>query len=326
MTKLNTLKDGLLEELKDLYSAENQLIKALPKMEKKATCQKLKEGFHAHLLETEGQLERLNEIAMIMNEKLSGKTCKAMQGLIEEGKEVIEKESENKALIDALLIGAARRVEHYEIAAYCTARAMAIKLELNDVAKLLAETLKEEGETDKKLFTLLEGEVVPDANSFLSVKENNSSKNGSVKGSYVRKNLGNSVKALMLLSFLLFGNELSSTAQAESGNLNREKSATQYKSDNTGRNIRDRNTSQVTADDQSLAGSDLNVLAQIRREIVANDTLSTNAHNVKIIVENGKIVLRGPVKSEQEKSWIEKTTSQLALKYVVVSELEVSPS
>ena len=117
-TKLTTLRDGLLNEVKDLYSAEHQLLKALPKMEKKAENQKLKEALHAHLLETEGQIERLDKIGTLLDAKLSGKTCKAMQGLIEESNEVIGEQSDNKALLDLLLIGAARRVEHYEMAAH----------------------------------------------------------------------------------------------------------------------------------------------------------------------------------------------------------------
>ncbi len=182
MAKLLTLKDGFLDELKDLFSAENQLLKALPKLAKKATNKKLKDAFTSHLKETEGQVERLKKIATILEEKLSGKTCKAMQGLIEEGKEIIEEDSENNALIDALLIGAAQRVEHYEIAAYGTACAMSEELGESQVTKLLKDTLNEEKSADTKLSSISEGEVLSAANTSLNIdQENTKKKNNSKK-------------------------------------------------------------------------------------------------------------------------------------------------
>lgn len=171
MDKLCTLKDGLLVQLRDLYSAENQLLKVLPKMEKKAKNQKLKKVFHSHLLETEGHLARLDEISKLMQEKLSGKTCKAMQGLIEEGQEVLDEESENEALLDVLLIGAAQRVEHYQMAAYSTALAIVEELGQDEIAKLLDETLDEEREADRKLFAISQGEVLSQANIPLGMNE-----------------------------------------------------------------------------------------------------------------------------------------------------------
>lgn len=160
MPKLKSLDNVLADELKDLYSAENQLLKALPKMAKKASTPSLKEAFTSHLEETKGQVERLQKVGTILGLKLTGKACKAMQGLIEEGQEVIAEQSDNKALIDVLLIGAAQRVEHYEIAGYGTARAIAEKLGQREVAQLLQETLAEEGAADKKLTAISEGEVL----------------------------------------------------------------------------------------------------------------------------------------------------------------------
>src|SRR5262249_15468393 len=121
----------------------------------------LKEAIRKHLAETEGQVERLEKIGTIVDTSMTGKTCKAMKGLIDETKEAMDEESENPALVDALLIGAAQRVEHYEIAAYGTARAMAETLGLNEVAELLQETLDEEAAADKKLTEIAEGEVLP---------------------------------------------------------------------------------------------------------------------------------------------------------------------
>ena len=153
MPSINTLKELLVDELKDLYSAENQLIKALPKMAKAASNEDLKQGFTDHLLQTRGHVERLNEAFKILDEKPTGKTCHAMKGLVEEGAEAIETDGPD-AVRDACLIGAAQRVEHYEIAAYGTAHAFAKTVGEDEIAELLEATLAEEGETDKKLSQL----------------------------------------------------------------------------------------------------------------------------------------------------------------------------
>lgn len=144
------LQELLVEELKDIYNAENQLTKALPKMAKAAVNEKLKAGFLTHLEETKGHIKRLEQVFKLLGEPAKGKTCKAMKGLIEEGAEAIE-ENDASATRDAQLIGAAQRVEHYEMAAYGTVRAMAELLGHNKVVGLLTETLEEEGATDKKL-------------------------------------------------------------------------------------------------------------------------------------------------------------------------------
>ena len=151
----NPLEELLVDELKDLYSAENQLVKALPKMAKAAGSPELRRAFERHLEETRRQVERLNQIGENLEVKLTGKKCKGMEGLIEEGKEIIEEDMDENAL-DAGLIGAAQKVEHYEIAAYGTARTHATLLGFNKIAKLLQQTLDEEGATDKKLTALAE--------------------------------------------------------------------------------------------------------------------------------------------------------------------------
>ena len=155
MAETNPLEELLVDELKDLYSAENQIIKALPKMAKAASAPELKRAFERHLEETRRQVERLNQIGEALDIKLTGKKCKGMEGLIEEGKEVMEEDLDENAL-DAGLIGAAQKVEHYEIAGYGTARTHAEVLGLSKVAKLLQQTLDEEGATDKKLTQLAE--------------------------------------------------------------------------------------------------------------------------------------------------------------------------
>jgi ferritin-like metal-binding protein YciE len=155
MPAIKSLRDLLVDELRDLHHAENQLVKALPKMAKAASHDELKEGFQEHLEQTRGHVDRLDRCFKILGEKAKGKTCHAMQGLVEEGKEAIEEDAPD-AIKDAKLIGAAQRVEHYEIAAYGTARSFAQTLGETKVADLLQETLDEEGETDKKLTALAE--------------------------------------------------------------------------------------------------------------------------------------------------------------------------
>lgn len=156
--KLNSLNKLYLEELRDLYSAETQLVKALPKMAKGASSDELKEAFESHLEQTKEHVERLTEIFDGLQEKPAGKTCKAMKGLIEEGSEMLEQEGD-ESVIDAGLIAAAQRVEHYEIAAYGTVRTFANLLGEDEAAELLQQTLDEEGETDKQLSELAEGIV-----------------------------------------------------------------------------------------------------------------------------------------------------------------------
>ena len=148
--KLETLHDLLIEELKDLYSAENQLIKALPRMARAATSEDLKMAFESHLEETKTQLQRLEAIFERLEVKPGRKKCKAMEGLLEEGKETISEDAE-PMVHDAALIAAAQRVEHYEIAAYGCARTFALLVEDQETADLLQESLEEESAADEKL-------------------------------------------------------------------------------------------------------------------------------------------------------------------------------
>ena len=148
--KLNSLQDLLVSELKDLYSAENQLIKALPKMAKAATTPELKEAFETHLEETKVHAERLEQIMQDLDESPKGKKCLAMEGLVAEGKEVMDEDAP-PGILDLALIGAAQKVEHYEIAGYGTARTLAELAGESEVAKVLQQTLDEEGNTDKLL-------------------------------------------------------------------------------------------------------------------------------------------------------------------------------
>ena len=152
---MDSLKDLYVDELKDLYNAENQLVKALPKMAKKASAPELKRAFQSHLEQTKVHVDRLEKIFKGLGEKASGKTCKAMKGLVEEGKEIIEEDGDDSVL-DAALIGAAQRVEHYEIAGYGVVRTFASLLGDDNAASILQRTLNEEGETDKKLTSLAE--------------------------------------------------------------------------------------------------------------------------------------------------------------------------
>lgn len=150
MSSLNTLKDLFIEELRDLHDAENQLLKALPAMEKAASDSTLKNAFAAHYHQTNVHVQRLEEIFALLAEKSTGRRCKAMKGLIEEGEEHM-KENADPAVKDASLIAAAQRVEHYEIAGYGTVRTYARLLGYEQAAYLLEMTLHEETETDSQL-------------------------------------------------------------------------------------------------------------------------------------------------------------------------------
>ena len=156
MAKMKTLEDFLMDELKDLYSAEKQLTKALPKMAKAAASEELKQAFEDHLKETEGQIARLDKISKLAGGRaLTGKKCVAMEGLVEEGKEVIEEDC-TPEVRDVALIAAAQRVEHYEIAAYGCAKTYARLLGYREVEELLQASEDEEGAADKKLTELAE--------------------------------------------------------------------------------------------------------------------------------------------------------------------------
>jgi ferritin-like metal-binding protein YciE len=160
--KLPTIAKLLEDQLKDIYDAERQLVRALPKMAKRATARGLKEAITNHLEETRHQVERLDQVASVLGVKLAGKKCKAMKGLIDEGAEVLEAEGPDP-VIDAALIVAAQRVEHYEISAYGSARAFAEQLGHQNIVDLLQESLNEESAADEKLTSLSEAEILPTA-------------------------------------------------------------------------------------------------------------------------------------------------------------------
>ena len=162
--KVASVTKLLENELKDLYSAEGQLLKALPKMARAASSAGLKKAFTSHLAETKGQVERLRKVGEMLDIKLTGKKCKAMEGLLEEGEEVLDAEGP-EGVIDAALIAAAQRVEHYEISGYGTARALAEHLGHARAAKLLQQTLDEESAADEKLTKISLGEVLPNADA-----------------------------------------------------------------------------------------------------------------------------------------------------------------
>jgi ferritin-like metal-binding protein YciE len=152
MTK-DSLQELYIDELKDLFSAENQITKALPKMAKAASSDELRQGFEEHLEQTKGQIERLQQIFQMLGEKGTGKKCLGMEGLLKEGAEVMGEDYED-SVMDAALISAAQRVEHYEIAGYGSVIAYAELLGESEQAALLKETLEEEKETDEKLTEL----------------------------------------------------------------------------------------------------------------------------------------------------------------------------
>jgi ferritin-like metal-binding protein YciE len=162
MANVDSLETLLQEELKDLYDAEKQLTKALPKLAKKATAEELRAAIEEHLEQTEQHVERLEQAFEQLGIPARGKKCKGMQNLIAEGEEMIG-EAEDDATRDAVMIASAQKVEHYEIAGYGTARTWATRLGNSDVAALLEETLDEEKETDQRLTQIAESIVNPAA-------------------------------------------------------------------------------------------------------------------------------------------------------------------
>jgi ferritin-like metal-binding protein YciE len=160
--KLDTLEKLYVDELRDIYNAENQLLKALPKMAKGSSSPDLKSGFEKHLRQTETHVQRLDQIFAELDESPKGKTCRAMKGLIEEGSEILKEEGE-ESVLDAGIIVAAQKVEHYEMAAYGSARTFARLLGQDKAAELLQSTLDEESETNESLNQLAENIVNPEA-------------------------------------------------------------------------------------------------------------------------------------------------------------------
>ena len=166
---LESLRDLYIDHIQDLYSSETQILDALPKMIDKASHLKLRDGFAQHLEQTRQHVARLEQIARRLDEKPDGKTCKGMAGVLKEGSEVV-KDSGDQDVLDAALIAAAQRVEHYEIAAYGCARTFAHALGLDEDVALLQQTLDEEGETNKKLTQIAESVVNPDAQKGIALE------------------------------------------------------------------------------------------------------------------------------------------------------------
>jgi ferritin-like metal-binding protein YciE len=178
MPAIDTLQTLLVEQLKDIYDAENRLTKAIPKLAKKSTNDELRSALQSHLAETEEHVARLERAFKVLGEKAKAKPCPGMRGLIEEGDEHIKEDYEDDGLRDAVIIGSAQRVEHYEIAAYGTLIAHAKLLGLTDIVNLLVPTLEEEKAADEKLTEIAESVVNLDAATQDEEEEESSSRSG----------------------------------------------------------------------------------------------------------------------------------------------------
>ena len=187
--QMNSLQELYLEELKDLYNAEQQILKALPRMMKAASDRELQRAFSQHEKQTQRQVKRLERIFRELGETPRGKRCKGMEGLLEEGADLIKEKPEPEVL-DAGLIAAAQRVEHYEIAAYGTLRTYAQQLGHAEQASLLQETLNEEGETDKLLTALAESSINLEAEEAGDDDETSGNGNGTGASARGRSNRG----------------------------------------------------------------------------------------------------------------------------------------
>ncbi len=181
MMRKDSLRQLYIDELKDLYSAETQMVKALPKMAKASSNTELRQGFEEHLRQTSEQVSRLEQIFDMLGEKPAGKKCLGMEGLVKEGSETMQEDYED-AVMDAALIGAAQRVEHYEIAGYGTVRAFAELLGQSEHVSLIEQTLREEKQTDDKLTQLAEqinaeaGQVAEETQSRQTSKQKRTSR------------------------------------------------------------------------------------------------------------------------------------------------------
>lgn len=161
---MESLQELFEEQIKDLFSAENQLLKAMPKMIKKVTTDSLKKAIESHRIQTEGHVERLKKIAETLDFKVNGKVCHAMKGLLEEATEAMQ-EHDKGLILDAAIVADSQRIEHYEISAYGTIRALAEHLGHNAAVKLIELTLREEGLADQKLTQIVMNDVYPTAES-----------------------------------------------------------------------------------------------------------------------------------------------------------------
>jgi hyperosmotically inducible protein len=243
-----------------------------------------------------------------------------------------------------MLVGAATRIESYEIAAYESALSIADELGEEQVVALLEKSLSEENATKLKLFNISEEKLMNDATSELDPDSTTDGKtlksNHSAKGSMA--SAGSSLFIVFGLCSIIFmhgaigcvdrdgGLKADGTITAQ-GKLDKARAsqkvatADEYQPDNSGRNVTDSNKGQKTADSQDMFGDETEILANIRRKIVSNDTLSTYGKNVKVIIEDGSVYLRGPVTTSNEKDWIEKTTIALAGDLKVNNQLEIKP-
>lgn len=159
MAKAKTFRDALIDEVRDLYHAEKQLVRALPKLAKNASNDALREALTSHLEETKGHVSILEQVFEALDEPVKAKACAGMAGIVEEGADILEENVVSDAVLDAMIIAAAQRAEHYEIAAYGTAAQWAKTLGLTKVSKLLGQILGEEEAADKKLTELAEGSI-----------------------------------------------------------------------------------------------------------------------------------------------------------------------
>jgi ferritin-like metal-binding protein YciE len=193
--KVEGLRELLTEELQDLFDAEKQLVKALPKMAKSASDEELESALREHLEVTRGQVERLERVFASMDMRARSKPCKGMKGLVEEGREIIE-EGEQGGILDSAMTGAARKVEHYEMMGYESARSMAQQLGMQDAARLLQETLQEEMQADRQLAQISKRLLKSASRGYTGVSEKRSSARGGRQQSGTSRGRGHSERLL----------------------------------------------------------------------------------------------------------------------------------
>ncbi len=326
MAHLKNLEDCLTQQLKDLYSAEYQILANLTLLEQRATSRSLKQAAHAHLLATEGHLERLEDIGVLLNVSVSGQLCEAVRGLIDESKRIHDEHYENKALLDIVLIGVTQRAEAYAISSYENTHAIAVELGLDVVARLLEETLIEDRAAQSTFSAICFGEILPRANIPASGDDKEQRINGSALPKTQPRRPSLSTSRMLGFAGCLFLSQQGGLSPAQAEGAQRPiRVSPQYRTlDAAHRSARAHQTA-TSAERSHVTGTELGMLARIRRDIVTNATLSPKARRVSILLDQGKIHLRGPVQSLSEKDWLEKTSARASLGYVVINHLQIVP-
>ncbi len=326
MAHLKNLEDCLTQQLKDLYSAEYQILANLTLLEQRATSRSLKQAAHAHLLATEGHLERLEDIGVLLNVSVSGQLCEAVRGLVDESKRIQDDQYENKALLDVVLLGATQRAEAYAISSYENAHDIAVELGLDTASRLLEETLIEDRAAQSTFSAICFGEILPRANIPASGDDKEQRINGSALPKTQPRRPSLSTSRMLGFAGCLFLSQQGGLSPVQAETAQKPiRISPQYRTIDSVHGSAHAQEIVSSGGRYHVTGTELGMLARIRRDIVTNATLSSKARRVSIVLDQGKIHLRGPVQSLSEKDWLGKTSARASLGYEVINHLQIVP-